>query len=147
MSKSLVYDIMQATGDRTEAPVPGLAVPVRAGRLYTIRCLVRFRSAAAATGAGFSFEPPGVPSLFVDTWQIANTGQGTTAPTFSQGRTAGYGAVSSGVDLINADLFATCDGLIQPGSDGVLSVRVRSGVSGSSVSVMSDSVLIVSEVR
>ena len=136
-----------ATASATPVTIPGLGVPVRAGRIYTIRCLIRFRSAATTTGAGFSFDPPGTPALFVDTWQIANTGQGSAAPTFSQGRTAHYGALSSGVDMANADLFATCEGLIQPGSDGVLSVRVRSGVSGSQISVMPGSVLIVSEIR
>lgn len=143
----------------TPAAVSGLATTVAAGT-YLVKYWIVYRAAATTTGIEMYMQHTGTTSRLASTWYTLTTGGAAATGVGDQATTAtaqmieGKGQRASnvasgttqGVDTANADQFAVMEGLMVVTASGTLNLMYRSEVSGSAVSIMSGTTLVLTKV-
>jgi hypothetical protein len=128
--------------------------------LYQFKYIVRYQSAATATGIGLAVDHTQASNYFVSSFWFVSTGgtaatgvadqvAATNAGQMVEGKSERVkGTVSSataGVDTQNADMLAVMEGLINVSTSGDLILEFRSEVASSQVTIKSGTSLILTK--
>jgi hypothetical protein len=123
------------TSNSVYSDATGLSFALIAGQFYIFEFNIIFQTVAATTGINLSVNGPAASFIVFD----INTPTSLTAMTVSNRRAYDTGAATTGVDLANQNLLATIWGIVAPIANGTLTVRFRSEVSNSGVTIKAGS--------
>mgnify|MGYP003506025376 FL=1 len=132
------------TSNSTFATINQLSIPVVSGRLYSFEILLRFQTAANATGIGLSVGGTATGSLTANANAIVSTG---TSGLYSGPLTALNGVITTtGVPAANTPYLARITGIFIATASGLIYPQFRSETNGSNVSVLTSSVTTYKEI-
>lgn len=148
----LVNDVVTITNanvsnssNNTFSTLDQLALTVVAGRVYVFEFLLRFQTAANATGIGMSIGGTASGSLTANANAISGTG---TAGLYSGPLTALNGVITtSGVPSANTPYLARITGIFVASTSGFIQPQFRSEINGSTVTVLANSVGTFKEIQ
>lgn len=123
------------TSATVSVDITGMAATVTAGRRYTLRALVPFRSTATTTGIGFGFTGPAM-TVFTAAATIQQGAAGTDQHYTNVSTALATMLTSTAVVAANTTYLAVIDAVFTPSATGTLQLGFRSEVAASQVSVM-----------
>lgn len=121
----------------TIADVTGLSFPVTAGETYWFEFVIPYNSAATTTGSRWSITGPGSPSLLSYRSEYTLT---ATSMTVNSATAYDIPAASNASSLTTGNV-ATIWGFIRPTSDGSVTARFASEISGSAITALAGATL------
>jgi hypothetical protein len=117
---------------------PELTFAVLAGVVYRFRFHVVYRSAALTTGIGLALAVPAF-SVFTASMATHQAADGVNAEFQGALTASDDAAVAGSVVAINTDYLAIIEGILIPSAAGNLTLRYRSEIAGSAVTLRAGS--------